>query len=251
MTLPDVHLAVEAVAAYVDDALSPLARERARRHLAACAECRVVVEAQREAKVLLAAAPDPAPPRWLLDRLKDIPMTADLGGGDFVLAVHGDELAWAPISTVSGPTGRDSYQRSANAAPAAVGTLAAGGWPAPGLPAAPVPAGVRHPGPDSLGPDSPGTASYGSAAVRRLHRGRRGLVGAFAGLAFGMITMAASTTGGGTAMPGGPGGSSPTTPQFVVRAPAPSSPLEASTLQVSTSWPRGVDLVGVRTPRAR
>ena len=70
MTLPDVHLADEAVAAYVDDALSVGARHRADRHLAACAECRRLVDAQREAKVLLGAAPDPVLPAGLLGRLR-------------------------------------------------------------------------------------------------------------------------------------------------------------------------------------
>ncbi|HZB50977.1 MAG TPA: zf-HC2 domain-containing protein, partial [Mycobacteriales bacterium] len=95
MTLPDVHLAEEALAAYVDGVLSPAADERAERHLRGCAECRAEVDAQREAKALIAAAPDPQLPAGLLARLLDVPMTADLGGGHGVLAVAGGELGWA------------------------------------------------------------------------------------------------------------------------------------------------------------
>ena len=95
MTLPDVHLAEEALAAYVDGVLSPSADDRAERHLRGCAECRAAVEAQREAKTLIAAAADPELPAGLLAKLLAVPMTADLGGGDRVLAVAGDELGWA------------------------------------------------------------------------------------------------------------------------------------------------------------
>src|ERR687898_37852 len=42
-------------------------------------ECRTAVDAHREAKALIGAAPDPGLPAGLLSRLLDVPMTADLG----------------------------------------------------------------------------------------------------------------------------------------------------------------------------
>ena len=48
MTLPDLHLAEEALAAYADGRLSPSADERAARHLRLCAECREAVDVERE-----------------------------------------------------------------------------------------------------------------------------------------------------------------------------------------------------------
>ncbi len=114
MTLPDLHLAEDALAAYVDGTLSAAADDRAARHLRACAECREAVDAGREAKALLGATPDPALPAGLLSRLLDVPMTADLGSSDRVLAVDGDTLGWATggrsglasaASTWSAPSG--------------------------------------------------------------------------------------------------------------------------------------------------
>ena len=80
MTLPDLHLSEDALAAYVDGILSPAADERAAKHLRSCAECRAAVDVEREAKALLGAAPDPSLPAGLMARLLDVPMTADLGG---------------------------------------------------------------------------------------------------------------------------------------------------------------------------
>ncbi|MFL6128928.1 MAG: anti-sigma factor family protein, partial [Mycobacteriales bacterium] len=123
MTLPDVHLAEDALAAYVDGVLSPAADERAERHLRRCAECRAEVDAQREAKALIGAAPDPELPAGLLARLLDVPMTADLGGGDRVLAVAGDELGWA---TSAGPEDPRLVERSRTAVPVGPGVAPSG-----------------------------------------------------------------------------------------------------------------------------
>lgn len=92
MTLPDLHLAEDALAAYVDGMLSPTADDRAARHLRSCAECRDAVDVEREAKVLLAATPDPELPTSLLAKLLDVPMTADIGTTDRILAMDGEEL---------------------------------------------------------------------------------------------------------------------------------------------------------------
>jgi hypothetical protein len=220
VTLPDLHLAEEALAAYVDGVLSPSADERAERHLRCCAECRAEVDAQREAKALIAAAPDPQLPAGLLAKLLDVPMTADLGGGDRVLAVAGDELGWA---TDLGARREDPrlVERSRTAAPVGPGIAPSGRRAG----AEARPAGASGPG---RPPRPPATVARGAGRVRRR---RRGLAMSLAGLAFGVMASAASTTAAGTAAPARTGtapGSAPA--QLVVGR---SVPLEASTFQFS------------------
>jgi hypothetical protein len=175
VTLPDLHLSEDALAAYVDGILSPTADERAAKHLRSCAECRAAVDAEREAKALLGATPDPGLPAGLLARLLDVPMTADLGGTDRILAIDGDRLGWSTNST--NPTGPDTrvVERRATA------------------PARPRPQ-IRP-----VGPSRPAGRST------RARRTRRGLAVGLAGLAFGVIASAASTTATGSAAPGRPG----------------------------------------------
>jgi anti-sigma factor RsiW len=81
--IPESHLAQEAVAALVDGELGGGPAARAARHLAGCAQCRMAVQAQREAKEALHASSDVAVPGDLLSRLCAIPFTADVptGGG--------------------------------------------------------------------------------------------------------------------------------------------------------------------------
>ncbi|MEX5721502.1 anti-sigma factor family protein [Geodermatophilus maliterrae] len=81
MSLPESHLAQEAIAALVDGELASGPATRAARHLAGCLECRMAVQAQREAKDALHAAADVAVPGDLLSRLCAIPFTADVPGG--------------------------------------------------------------------------------------------------------------------------------------------------------------------------
>jgi anti-sigma factor RsiW len=81
MSLPESHLAQEAIAALVDGELASGPAGRAARHLAGCLECRMAVQAQREAKDALHAAADVAVPGDLLSRLCAIPFTADVPGG--------------------------------------------------------------------------------------------------------------------------------------------------------------------------
>ena len=76
--LPEQHLSDEAVAAFADGALTGHARERARRHTADCAECNHAVAVQREAVWALRAAPAPALPSGLLDRLRDVPVSTPI-----------------------------------------------------------------------------------------------------------------------------------------------------------------------------
>jgi hypothetical protein len=166
VTLPDLHLSEDALAAYVDRTLSPTADDRAARHLRSCAECRGAVDVEREAKALLGAAPDPSLPAGLMARLLDVPMTADLGGTDQVLAIDGDRLGWS-----TGSTNSDTRVVERRAA-------------APARPRPQVrPAGAARP----------------AGRSARARRTRRGLAVSLAGLAFGVIASAASAGAGAAA----------------------------------------------------
>ncbi|GAB4081726.1 zf-HC2 domain-containing protein [Modestobacter muralis] len=80
VSIPPSHLAQEAVAALVDGELSGGAAARAARHLSGCAQCRMAVAAQREAKDALQHDGGLDVPCDLLSRLKAIPFTADVPG---------------------------------------------------------------------------------------------------------------------------------------------------------------------------
>jgi hypothetical protein len=160
VTLPDLHLSEDALAAYVDGILSPGADERAAKHLRSCAECRAAVDAQREAKALLGATPDPGLPAGLLAKLLDVPMTADLGGADRILAIDGDRLGWSTGST-SSDTRVVERRATARARPRPQAR----------------PAGAPRP----------------AGRSTRARRTRRGLAFGLAGLAFGVIASAATT----------------------------------------------------------
>lgn len=121
MSLPESHLAQEAIAALVDGELASGPAARAARHLAGCAECRVLVQLQREAKDALHAASDVAVPGDLLSRLCAIPFTAEVPGtgglgtvaaGPGQLVVSGTSGRWTvalddpPTRTAPGPHAR-------------------------------------------------------------------------------------------------------------------------------------------------
>jgi Putative zinc-finger len=190
MTLPDLHLGEDALVAYVDGMLSAAADERAARHLRSCPECRDAVDAEREAKALLGATPDPSLPAGLLARLLDVPMTADLGSTDRILAVDGDSFGWS----TGGPSFPHVVERRA-------ATLA------PARPRAAVrPVGVTRP----------------AGRSARARRTRRGLAVSLAGLAFGVLASAASTSAPGSAAPSGPGeGPGTTSTRLVVGSTTP------------------------------
>jgi hypothetical protein len=188
VTLPDLHLAEDALAAYVDGILSPVADERAVRHLRSCAECRSAIDAEREAKALLGATPDPELPAGLLTKLLDVPMTADIGVSDRVLAIDGEKLGWS-----TRPDTRVMERRSTAA-------------PAPVRGRGPVrPEGVTRPAGRSL----------------RARRTRRGLAVSLAGLAFGVIASAASGSASGAAAPARPGEAPGSTTRLVVGTSTP------------------------------
>ncbi len=95
MSIPESHLAQEAIAALVDGELPAGPAGRAARHLEGCLQCRMAVAAQREAKEALHASADVAVPGDLLSRLRAIPFTTDVpgaGGGSGTLSAGRDEL---------------------------------------------------------------------------------------------------------------------------------------------------------------
>ena len=108
MSLPESHLAQEAIAALVDGELPAGATGRAARHLSGCLTCRLAVEAQREAKEALHGSQDVAVPGDLLSRLCAIPFTADVpgGGGPGAMSAGPGEL------TVTGSSGSWSVDLS-------------------------------------------------------------------------------------------------------------------------------------------
>ena len=99
MTIPENHLAQEAIAALVDGELAPGPAHRAAKHLFGCLQCRMAVEEPREAKEALHASCDVAVPGELLSRLQAIPFTAEVPGSSGTLAAGPDQL------TLSGPSG--------------------------------------------------------------------------------------------------------------------------------------------------
>jgi anti-sigma factor RsiW len=103
VTIPESHLAQEAIAALVDGELTAGPANRAARHLAGCLQCRLAVQAQREAKEALHESADVAVPGDLMSRLRAIPFTADVpgpdGGGLGTMTAGPDEL------TVTGASG--------------------------------------------------------------------------------------------------------------------------------------------------
>src|SRR5262249_58829730 len=96
VSLPELPLAGEAVAALIDGELGRGPQQRALDHLARCRECRTAVTAQRQAKAALVDAGVPAVPGDLFGPLCSGPMTTDLDGPG-PLAVDDDrEPGWVP-----------------------------------------------------------------------------------------------------------------------------------------------------------
>jgi anti-sigma factor RsiW len=96
VTIPESHLAQEAIAALVDGELPAGPATRAARHLDGCLQCRLAVQAQREAKEALHRSEDVVVPGDLMSRLRAIPFTTDVpgadGGGPGVLSAGPDQL---------------------------------------------------------------------------------------------------------------------------------------------------------------
>ncbi len=128
------HLSDEAIAAFADGVLSGHARDRASRHAAGCPECAYAVAVQREAVWALRAAPAPALPTGLLDRLRSVPTTTPINvvpttigpDGSAMFAAFGTMTSAALVPTVPTPARqhRVSPVVLAAAAVAAAGLLA-------------------------------------------------------------------------------------------------------------------------------
>jgi len=106
VTIPESHLAQEAIAALVDGELTAGPANRAARHLEGCLQCRMAVQAQREAKEALLESADVDLPGDLMSRLCAIPFTTDVpgsGGGTGTLTASPGEL------TVTGASGAWSF----------------------------------------------------------------------------------------------------------------------------------------------
>ncbi|MGY1826359.1 zf-HC2 domain-containing protein [Blastococcus sp. SYSU DS0541] len=112
MSIPESHLAQEAIAALVDGELGAGPAARAARHLAGCASCRMAVTAQREAKDALHGSADVAMPGDLMSRLCAIPFTAEVpgaGSGPGAMSASAGEL------TVTGSSGAFSLDLTESA----------------------------------------------------------------------------------------------------------------------------------------
>lgn len=176
----DFHLALEAVVAYVDGELSPAAHARAAAHVGTCGQCSSDVAAQREAKGALRSAGGPDLPGDLLARLSRIPFTTDLQPPGMTLAMHGEELLWsrsAPADTAANST--VPIEVSVPVPPPVAAPPRAVPLPVSGPP------DRRTPG-RSTGPTAPQNRRSVPSSVR-LRRFRRGLLGAVAGLAAGVL----------------------------------------------------------------
>ncbi|HEY0125687.1 MAG TPA: zf-HC2 domain-containing protein [Blastococcus sp.] len=106
MSIPESHLAQEAIAALVDGELPAGPAGRAARHLSGCLQCRLAVDAQREAKEALHGSRDVTVPGDLVSRLCAIPFTTDVPGSD---GGAGSVAAGPTGVTVSDGSGSWSY----------------------------------------------------------------------------------------------------------------------------------------------
>jgi hypothetical protein len=101
------HLSDEAIAAFADGVLVSHARTRAARHTAECPECAYAVAIQREAIWAMRAAPAPALPTGLLDRLRDVPAHTPIQGPPDAMAPDGSGVFAAfgtPAAALAPPT---------------------------------------------------------------------------------------------------------------------------------------------------
>lgn len=76
--LPEQHLALDALVAFVDGELSPVAYDRAAAHLARCPSCASDAAAQRQARSAVRKAAPPSMSPQFLQTLQSIPASAEL-----------------------------------------------------------------------------------------------------------------------------------------------------------------------------
>jgi hypothetical protein len=108
--LPEQHLMPDAVVAFVDGELSPLAQQRASEHIAKCPFCASETKTQRQARSAVRSAGDPGAPAGLLAALRAIPIDTELPGGPDNLAIgpDGQLVAIQRPERVPGLVGRTS-----------------------------------------------------------------------------------------------------------------------------------------------
>ena len=108
--LPEQHLMPDAVVAFVDGELSPLAQQRAAEHIARCPFCMSETKTQRQARSAVRSAGDPGAPAGLLAALRAIPIDTELPGGPDNLAIgpDGQLVAIQRPERVPGLAGRAS-----------------------------------------------------------------------------------------------------------------------------------------------
>jgi hypothetical protein len=108
VNFPIPHLSDEAVAAFADGMLTLPAHNRAERHLAVCPGCAQAVDEQRAAVSILRAAPAPALPAGLLERLRSVPVTTPLTPQKMALAPDGSAVfpAYGTVDTFARPAPR-------------------------------------------------------------------------------------------------------------------------------------------------
>lgn len=210
------HLSDEAVAAFADGVLSGSARQRAQSHMAGCAECSDAVYGQRSASAMLRSASAPSVPTGLLERLRELPITAELPAIRFPSGLSADGQPMFAAFSGPGPV--------AEAGPTALGAAGFGTAPfsspwsgpatSPPVLAAPLASSPAVPGaaltparalssttagvdaPVEAGPhDHPGSSGH----PRRRASSRTGLgAAAVAVVAVGMLASTAAAAGGVT-----------------------------------------------------
>lgn len=88
--LPEQHLALDAIVAFVDCELSAHAHDRAAAHLARCPACAADATSQRQARAAVQEARAPSISPALLQALQSIPSSAELPGQPDELALTDD-----------------------------------------------------------------------------------------------------------------------------------------------------------------
>jgi hypothetical protein len=173
------HLSDEAVAAFADGVLGGSARERARKHVDECAECRTAVRVQREAALALRAAPTPSLPTDLVSRLRSLPQTTPVSTLPTAIAPDGSTvLATKLMSPMSGfvpvhdPAPKDAHRRTkpiatAVAVAALAGALTAGS--VAGRADAPARTGTGQPGTSDGGNTTGGVGVVDVYSVFQAH----------------------------------------------------------------------------------
>lgn len=113
--LPEQHLMPDAVVAFVDGELSPLASQRASEHIAKCPFCANETSTQRQARSAVRSASDPGAPAGLLAALRAIPVDTDLplvaepgGSENLAIGPDGQLVAIQRPDRVPGLAGRSN-----------------------------------------------------------------------------------------------------------------------------------------------